>query len=470
MNRRSKTALPSSNTDSEVSGGRATRSTTCTGGGPHRADTPATPITPSCMVAPHQRTGIRRPKASAMASPNSYFLLGEDEEPGAAADDSPPSGSSDPRATAHGWDSFVNSLNATAKGELGAIDEILISYANFAGGEFRAFDVESAKVMGQITAMEEAMDHDHSEVVQTRGSLTKLEEIVLANANGISDLMAILRENVSTVANLQRTVDKTSTPVKTMSDALREVTETATNAFRLASRVQPTITGHGVRLDTLVDDVSKMSSDINGLRASYTSMPDHATQLALLEGMVSRIDSEFVALRKLLNKQSVPDMSGDSRTVPTEDTSASPDDVDTPRAQRKSPPELEGRRDVKAKATVESTDTTNDLHPLFPNADPAYRTTRVPQRPEVVHDTTPHNVADNSHVVVDDSPDGTSPPKQNNQWSWPPPMESRRSPFQQDQFPRNPYQAHPYVPTQRNGTIRQHLDESRRMGPTETDV
>ena len=158
-------------------------------------------------------------------------------------------------------------------------------------------------------------------------------------------------------------------------------------------------------------------------------MPDHATQLALLEGTVSRIDSEFVALRQLLNKQSVPDMSGDSRTMPTEDTSASPDDVDTARAQRKSPPELEGCRDVKAKATVELTDTTNDLHPLFSNVDPAYRTTRVPQQPEVVQDTTPQNVADNSHIVVDDSPGGTSPPKQNNQWSRPPPMESRRSPF-----------------------------------------
>ncbi len=93
--------------------------------------------------------------------------------------------------------------------------------------------------------------------------------------------------------------------------------------------MQPTITGHGIRLDALVDDVSKMSLDIDGLRASYTSTPDHATQLALLEGTVSRIDSEFVALCKLLNKQSVPDMSGDSCTMPTEDTSASPDDVDT---------------------------------------------------------------------------------------------------------------------------------------------
>ncbi len=141
--------------------------------------------------------------------------------------------------------------------------------------------------------------------------------------------MSNLNGNTHAVVALSTTVDETSTQVKTMSDALREVTETATNAFRLALRVQPTITGHGVRLDALVDDVSKMSSDIDGLRASYTSTPNHATQLALLEGTVTRIDSEFVALRKLLNKQSVPNMSGDSRTMPTEDTSASPDDVDT---------------------------------------------------------------------------------------------------------------------------------------------
>ncbi len=99
---------------------------------------------------------------------------------------------------------------------MGTVDEILISYANFAGGEFCTFDVESTKVMGRITAMEKAMDHDHDEVVHTRGSLTKLEEIVLANAHGISKLRAIMRENVSTVATLQRTVDATSTQVKSM--------------------------------------------------------------------------------------------------------------------------------------------------------------------------------------------------------------------------------------------------------------
>jgi hypothetical protein len=71
--------------------------------------------------------------------------------------------------------------------------------------------------------MEEALDHDHDEVVQTCGSLTKLEEIVLVNATGISKLMTIMRENVSTVAVLQSIVDETSIQVKTMAEALREV-------------------------------------------------------------------------------------------------------------------------------------------------------------------------------------------------------------------------------------------------------
>jgi hypothetical protein len=82
-----------------------------------------------------------------MASPNSYTLLGEDKESDPTANAAPPPGSNDPRATAHGWNSFVNSLDATAKGKLGVVDDILISYANFAGGEFCTFDVESARVM-----------------------------------------------------------------------------------------------------------------------------------------------------------------------------------------------------------------------------------------------------------------------------------------------------------------------------------
>jgi hypothetical protein len=334
MNCRSQTALLSSGAESEVSGGYeyARRSTTRAGGGvppPHHSDTPTTPITSSRKVALHQRMGLRQPKALAMAPPNSYSLLGEDEELDPTADAAPPPGSKDPRATAHGWDSFVNSLDATAKGELGVVDKILISYANFAGGEFRTFNAESAKVMGRIIAMEEAMDHDHNEVVQTHGSLTKLEENVLANATGISELTMIMRGNVSTVAALQSIVDETSTQVKTMAEALKEVTETANNAFCLALGAQPTIIGHGVKLDALVDDVSKMSLNIDGLCASYASPPDHSTQLAQLEGTVSCIDLEFVALRKLLEKPPGPNMAGDSWMLPTADTSASPDDVGT---------------------------------------------------------------------------------------------------------------------------------------------
>ena len=108
-----------------------------------------------------------------------------------------------------------------------------------------------------------------------------------------------MRENISNVAALRDMVDATSAQVTTMAAALRDVTETANTAFRLALGAQPTIDGHGVRLNALVDDVSKMSSNIDGLRGST----DHTTQLTQLEGTVSRIDSEFVALRTLLERQ-----------------------------------------------------------------------------------------------------------------------------------------------------------------------
>ena len=277
--------------------------------------------------------------AMAMASPNLYTPLGEDEESNPTEDAPPPPGSKDPRAPAHGWDLFVNSLDETAQRELGVVNDILILYANFAGDAFRMFNVKSARVMVQIIAMEDALECDHNEVVQTCGSLSKLEEIVLANATGISDIKTMMRENattmrenISNVAALWDIVDDTSTQVKTMAEALREVTETGNNDFCLASGAQPTIIGHGVKLDALVDDVSKIISDIDGLRASYASLTDHTTQLAQLEGTVSRIDSEFVELCKLLEKQSGSNMAGDSWTLPTTDTSASQDYVSLDRA------------------------------------------------------------------------------------------------------------------------------------------
>ena len=101
-----------------------------------------------------------------MASPNPFTPLGEDEisNPREDADAAaPPPGYTDPRAPTHGWDSFVHSLDETAQRELGVVDDILISYANFAGEEFRMFDIESARVMDQIIAMEDALEFDHDE-------------------------------------------------------------------------------------------------------------------------------------------------------------------------------------------------------------------------------------------------------------------------------------------------------------------
>jgi hypothetical protein len=158
---------------------RLTRSTTRAGRGvptPRQLDTPATPITPSRTVPPLQRTGLQ-PTASAMASPNPYTPLGEDEilDPRAEADEAaPPPDNPHSRVLTHGWDSFVNSLGANEQRELGVIDEILISYANFAGDAFNTFDIDSAHVMGRIIALEQSMGSDHDEIAQTSEALSTL--------------------------------------------------------------------------------------------------------------------------------------------------------------------------------------------------------------------------------------------------------------------------------------------------------
>ena len=148
-------------------------------------------------------------------------------------------------------------------------------------------------------------------------------------------------------------------------------------------------------------------------------------------------------LQKLLEKQSGPNIAGDYRTLPTTDTSASPDDVGPDQAWRKSPPELDGSQDATAQANL------NDIHPLFPNVDPAYRTTRVPQVTERAHTNTHQNVIGSSHVGEEGSPGGISPPRQATQWSRLPNLESRRPPFWQDQPPRictrQPPMPHPRV-------------------------
>jgi hypothetical protein len=402
------------------------------------------------MVPPHQRTGLQ-PTALAMASPNPYTPLGEDEvldlreEADVAA---PPPGPTNPWAPTHGWDLFVNSLDANAQQELGVVDDILISYANFAGDAFSMYNVDSARIMDRIIALEDALEYDHDEVVQTRDALSKLDDIVLANANGISDIQTMMkenatmmRENMSNVAALQEIVDDTSSQVKTMAEALREVTETANNAFRLALGPQPTIIGHGVKLDALVEDVSQMSSDIDGLRVSYASPTDHTTKLALLEGTVSQIGSEFVELCKLMEAQSGSNMAGDSQTMPTTDTSASRDSVGRDHAQRTSSWEMD------------------DVHSLFPNADPAYRTPCEPQIPERAHATPQQDEINSSHDEDGGSVGGSAPPRQAAQGSC---LESRRTSFRPVPPLQTSYRVTSHAPPRSFGNMRQHMEDSCR--------
>ena len=121
-------------------------------------------------------------------SPNAFAVLGDEDDTSVGADFSTLPRPSVLRPTAHGWDSFLDSLGDRKKGDLGTVDEILINYANFAGEEFRTFDRESEWMLHRLTAMEARMDEDHNEIVGTRHDFSTLTAIVTANANGIASL------------------------------------------------------------------------------------------------------------------------------------------------------------------------------------------------------------------------------------------------------------------------------------------
>ena len=119
----------------------------------------------------------------------------------------------------------MHSLDETAQQDLGIVDDILISYANFAGDEFCMFDIESARVMYCIIAMEEVLEFDHDEVVQTQESLSEIQALGKVNETGISDLTTMMkatattmRETISNAGALLVMVNDTSTQVKTMAE------------------------------------------------------------------------------------------------------------------------------------------------------------------------------------------------------------------------------------------------------------
>jgi hypothetical protein len=184
-----------------------------------------------------------------MASPNRYSPLGEVEilEPRAEATVAAPPPQ---KLHAHGWNSFINSLGADAQRDLGVIDDILISYANFAGDAFHAFDVDSAHGMTRIIALEQSMESDHDENALTKEAIAELNETVLAATNELSEIRKLMhetatmmKENMLTVAELRGIVDDNASQVKALAAALGKVKETANNAFCLASNVEPTIIG-----------------------------------------------------------------------------------------------------------------------------------------------------------------------------------------------------------------------------------
>jgi len=339
-----------------------------------------------------------------MASPNPYTPLGEVEilEPRAEATVAAPA----PKTPySHDWNSFINSLGADAQRELGVIDDILISYANFAGDAFHTFDVDSAHSMTRIIALEQSMESDRDENALTKEAIAELDKTATHELSEIRKLMletaTMMKENMSTVAELRGIVDDNASQVKTLAAALGEVKETANNAFRLASNVEPTIIGYSVKLDALEDNVSKMSSDIDGLRASYAPPPDNTK------------------LRKIVEAQSGSNVTGDSSTMPP-------------------------------------TDTSEDVHPLFPHADPAYRLPRETQVPAGQHATRPQHGFDRSHDADGDSVGGSTPAR--------PAAQSFRSDSRrQSLWPVPPLQtshrATSNAPPPHIGTMRQTLDE-----------
>jgi hypothetical protein len=242
------------------------------------------------------------------------------------------------------------------------------------------------------------MESDRDENALTKEAIAELDKTVLATTNELSELRkmmienaTMMKENISTVAALREIVDDNAFQVKTLVAALGEVTETANTAFCLASKVEPTIIGYSVKLDALEDNVSKMSSEIDGLRASYAPPPDNTTKLTLLEGTVSRMGSEFVELRKIVEAQSGSNATGDSPTMPPTDTSAS------------------GGRDTTRRTSSQGFD---DIHPLFPDADPAYRIPRETQVPARHHATRPQDGFACSQEDDGDSVGGSTPPRQ----------------------------------------------------------
>jgi hypothetical protein len=69
-------------------------------------------------------------------------------------------------------------------------------------------------------------------------------------------------------------VNNTSAQLTTLITDFKDVKETAENAYHLASKANPSITSQGVRILDLVNDVSRLNSDIDKLKESMVTPPE----------------------------------------------------------------------------------------------------------------------------------------------------------------------------------------------------
>ncbi len=104
-----------------------------------------------------------------------------------------------------------------------------------------------------------------------------LDAMIMANTVGINALRELMKENVATVKELNRTVTNTSSHLHTLTTEFRDVKETAERSYRLALSANLTITSQEARLLDLVNDVSRLTSDIDDLHASTKITPNITT-------------------------------------------------------------------------------------------------------------------------------------------------------------------------------------------------
>ena len=115
--------------------------------------------------------------------------------------------------------------------------------------------------------------------------------MIVANTVGITSLRELMKENVDTVKQLTQTVTNTSTQVDRLSTAVTEVQETAERSYRLASNASLSFASHEAKLLRLANNVSRLTSDIDGLHDSTKNTPDITTLVeSAIEPVKASID------------------------------------------------------------------------------------------------------------------------------------------------------------------------------------